>query len=363
MLALEALFTSCTEPLPRTAPAAGTGGTLKGTPEDFVVEEIPAYTPSGTGEHLFVWLQKRDMPALDLTQHLAQTLNVSPADIGTAGLKDAKAVTRQYVSVPRAAEAHLTHLESDPRVRVLGATLHGNKLKTGHLKGNRFDIVVRDVREGALVAAQETCAWLAHHGMPNFFGAQRFGRQGRTARDGARLLELMPGRAPRLGRSARRLALSALQSAVFNAYLIERLSMGALYRALWGDVMEVRASRGPFVCQDAHRETARMQAGEVVPTGPMLGPNMRRAEEEAAVLEERVLKVYGIEASQFAGMGKLMLGARRPLLVWPQDLHVGAAGPGALQLSFSLPPGSYATGVLHEIIGATAACPLPPGPG
>src|SRR5690606_12839938 len=123
--------------LPRlTNDLLGIQGLLKTLPEDFVVEEIPAYEPGGEGEHLFLWVEKRDVPADGLIRHLAQTLGVPRDEIGTAGLKDRRAVTRQFVSVPARAIDRIEAAGSES-IRILAATRHGNKLRSGHLRGNR----------------------------------------------------------------------------------------------------------------------------------------------------------------------------------------------------------------------------------
>ena len=126
-----------------TADLPGIAGMLKCRPEDFVVEEIPAYPPCGEGEHLFLWIEKSGVPADQLSRHLADVLNIAPRDLGMAGMKDAHAVTRQFVSVPKQVEPRLDAINTDS-IRLLSATPHRNKLKTGHLRGNRFAILVRD---------------------------------------------------------------------------------------------------------------------------------------------------------------------------------------------------------------------------
>ncbi|MFO1096230.1 MAG: tRNA pseudouridine(13) synthase TruD, partial [Planctomycetaceae bacterium] len=127
-----------------TADLPGIGGLLKQSPDDFVVEEIPAYVPSGEGEHLFLWVEKRDLSAEQLHARISRVLQISRNDVGIAGLKDRRAVTRQFVSVPAKSAARIADIDC-PELRVLSATPHRNKLRTGHLRGNRFEILVRDV--------------------------------------------------------------------------------------------------------------------------------------------------------------------------------------------------------------------------
>ena len=122
----------------------GIGGQIKTEPEDFEVEEIPAYQPSGSGDFLYLWVEKRDMGAEYFARQVARRLAIPVGEVGTAGLKDRRAVTRQMVSVPASAEPNLKQLEGDG-IRVLSVGRHGNKLKPGHLHGNRFRILIRSV--------------------------------------------------------------------------------------------------------------------------------------------------------------------------------------------------------------------------
>lgn len=329
----------------------GTGGTLKTIAEDFEVEEIPAYAPSGSGDHLYLWLEKTDLPAMQLTAWVSRALQVNPRDIGCAGLKDARAVTRQYLSVPKSCEPRLKELEGDSKVRLLHVQAHTNKLKTGHLQGNRFIIRLRGVAPGSLGAAQQVLGRLSQDGLPNAYGPQRFGHEGHTALLGAEMLGLLPPGRGRIGRSTQRLALSALQSAVFNACLRQRMQQGLMNTPLVGDVMQVRASGGPFVVEDVARETPRLRAHEVVLTGPMPGPKMRAATGEALDLETAVLHSMELEWAHFAVANKLMQGTRRAFLVWPSETQVQEEAADVLKVQFTLPKGAFATCVLHEMMG------------
>ena len=196
-----------------TANLPGIGGQLKAAPEDFVVEEIPAYEPSGEGQHLFLWIEKRDLPHDLLLRRLSKLLEISPNDIGVAGIKDRRAVTRQYVSVPSTCASRVAELNSD-ELHVLRAVLHGNKLRTGHVRGNRFTVVVRKPHQDARDRATAIASILLQSGFPNYYGEQRFGHDGETLALG---LDLLAGRkAPRdIPFSKRkfllRLALSAVQ--------------------------------------------------------------------------------------------------------------------------------------------------------
>src|SRR5437899_11014052 len=129
-------------PLRSCADLPGTGGASKLTPDDFMVEEVPAYPPKGEGDHTFLWIEKRGRTTLEAVRALAQTLGVDPREAGMAGLKDRQALTRQWVSLPRVdpERARAVVLEG---VRVLDAQRHPHKLRTGHLAANRFTITIR----------------------------------------------------------------------------------------------------------------------------------------------------------------------------------------------------------------------------
>jgi tRNA pseudouridine13 synthase len=333
-------------PLPLwTADLPGTGGVVKSEPEDFVVEEIAAYEPSGAGEHLYLWIEKRDVAADELVRHLSRALDVSQADVGVAGMKDKRAVTRQWVSVPARASERLAAVDDGVRLRVLRSALHDNKLRTGHLRGNRFSLVLRGVAADAVARARAVLERLAGSGVPNYYGEQRFGRGGETLDLGLRVLR---GTAPRLNRSLFRLSLSSVQSALFNAYVAGRMRDGLLDRVIEGDVMQVVASGGPFWLEDLAREQARYLAREIVPTGPMYGPKMRRPRGAALARETSLLADAGLSIEAFAKFGKLTVGTRRAVVVWPEEARA-ESDPLGLRLSFTLPAGSYATVLLSEI--------------
>jgi tRNA pseudouridine13 synthase len=327
-----------------TADLPGTGGQSKTVPEDFEVEEIPAYLPSGSGEYLYLWVEKRAMGAEYFVRQLARRLDVAVGEVGTAGLKDRHAVTRQMVSVPVRAEPNLSRLEGEG-IRLLSVGRHGNKLKAGHLHGNRFRILVREVGPDAAVRAAAIADRLRRDGLANFYGPQRFGHGGETVQLGMSLLLGTATRSP--NPFLRRLALSAAQSALFNHYLARRLADGLLRRVLQGDVMSKWPRGGIFVAEDVPREQLRLDGRETVPSGPIYGRKMFRAAQEAARREQQVLQDAGLSAEVFGRFGKLMSGTRRHNLVYVDDLAV-ALEAEALRVSFTLPAGSYATVLLRE---------------
>jgi tRNA pseudouridine13 synthase len=331
-----------------TASLAGIGGRIKAEPEDFEVEEIPAYQPCGQGAFVYLWVEKRSMGAEYFTRQIARRLNIPVGEVGTAGLKDRHAVTRQMVSVPAAAEPKLAELEGEG-IRVLSVSRHGNKLKPGHLRGNRFRILIRGVVPEASEHLPALISLIREQGLPNFYGAQRFGKDGETVRLG---LELLAGRSTtRVNPFLRKLALSAVQSALFNHYVGCRMHDGVLRRVLPGDVMAKWPFGGMFVAEDIAAEQARLDRREIIPAGPMFGKKMFPSSGAAAKRELAVLREAELDAAAFHRFGKLLSGTRRYNFVYVDDLTAEMRSEG-VQLSFALPAGSYATVLLRELMHA-----------
>jgi tRNA pseudouridine13 synthase len=329
-----------------TADLPGIGGRIKQVPEDFEVEEIPAYEPCGSGDFLYLWLEKRDMGAEYFVRQVAKRLDIPTGEVGTAGLKDRHAVTRQMVSVPIRVEPLLERLNGDG-IQLLRVGKHGNKLRAGHLHGNRFRILVRDVVPESGARLEPLLGRLNRAGFANYYGEQRFGREGETVKLG---FEMLRGTARgRISPFLRKLALSAAQSALFNHYLARRLADGLLHTVLLGDVMGKRPAGGMFVVQDVAVEQARFDAGETVPAGPIFGRKTFPAADVAAQREAAVLADAGFTRESFGGFGKLVQGTRRHNLVFPEHL-AGAVEPDGVRLTFTLPAGSYATVLLREIM-------------
>jgi tRNA pseudouridine13 synthase len=327
----------------------GTGGRIKVEPADFEVEEIPAYEPAGTGEHLFLWVEKTDLGAEYFVRQVARRLGIPTGEVGTAGLKDRRAITSQWVSVPATCELALPQLDGQG-IRLLRVSRHTNKLKPGHLRGNRFRILIRDANP--TVDPEPVLARIREHGLPNFYGPQRFGRDGETATLGMSLLKAEPVkvRNPFL----RKLALSAAQSLLFNDYLARRLTDGLLRTVLAGDVMAKWPAGGMFTAEDVPTEQARFDRRETVTAGPMFGRKTFPAKGVAGEREAAVLAEAGLSPASFAGFGKLVMGTRRHNLVYVEDLSATHEVDG-LRLTFTLPAGSYATVLLREIMKADVA--------
>jgi len=321
------------------------------SPDSFFVEEIPAYRPSGEGEHLYLWIEKKGLGTPEAVRRVARTLGVSERDVGYAGLKDRHATTRQYLSLPgkNPEEGLAAGCEG---VVVLEAERHGNKLRLGHLRGNRFEVVLFEAGAGEKENLAARLSQLAREGLPNRFGHQRFGAD---ADNVATALAILRGTRKERDRRKRQFFLSALQSAVFNRVLDLRQESGGLLRIRQGDILQKRQSGGLFASEDPALEAERVAAGEIVPTGPMPGNREREPAPgtEARALEDRALAELGVTREELATWGRFLPGARRPVTV-PVELGDPPAADeaGSVRLRFSLGPGSYAT-VLLEALGVT----------
>ncbi|MCA9706422.1 MAG: tRNA pseudouridine(13) synthase TruD [Myxococcales bacterium] len=346
------------DPPLQTPSLPGVGGRIRRRPDDFVVEERPAYAPDGTpGAHLLLTLTKRGLSSEDAAVALAAHLGIDRRAVGLAGRKDRNAVTTQWVSVPAEVAAGLASFEH-PAITLGQAHPHGNKLRTGHLHGNRFDLVIRQLRidpTEAMARARATLAALdAGGGLANLYGPQRFGRDGHQLDRG--LASLRGGRSGRRGN----LVVAAGQAALFNLYALLRRERGLERTVLAGDLLQKRASGGMFECSDPHTDQARLDAGELVITGPIFGARMRAPSPDtpAAALEADALAQAGIETAALARLGRKTPGTRRVLHV-PLDacalepappIPEEDLGPG-LRLRFELPAGSFATQLCRELQG------------
>ncbi len=377
-----------------TADLPGAGGRIRVHDDDFEVEEVPSYEPCGSGDHLYLWIEKRGVAPEFFAQTIARKLNTHPGNVGTAGLKDRHAVTRQWVSVPRECEAHVAKIDGDG-IRVLKTGRHTNKLKPGHLRGNRFRILVRDAQgrptppaplpEGkgeedhslALAVGEQQAERsdapspfpsgrgaggvgsvdaildrIRAQGMPNYYGPQRFGHDGGTVDLG---WQCLAGKAPRRVRPFLfRFALSAVQSLLFNDYLMRRIRDNFFRTVLDGDVMTKWPVGGMFVAKDAPAEQVRFDTRETVTAGPMFGKKTFPAEGIAAEREAAVLADHNLSPASFGGFGKLVLGTRRQNLIYIDDL-ASEWEPDGLRLTFTLPAGSYATVLLAEVMKTSIA--------
>lgn len=383
----------------------GIGGLIKVEPEDFVVEEIPLYEPSGEGQHVYVCLEKRGLSTYQVVNAVARKLGVPTGTIGYAGLKDARAVARQIISIDNIEPAQMEALKLRG-IQILWVSRHRNKLKMGHLAGNQFTIRIREVGKEALPVAEAVLDELRRRGLPNYFGEQRFGGRGNThllgwallrddeqafvheylgrpcpeerpdvraaraavdagdyaaalaqwpssLRDERRILAAMVkhGKDAKqalrvLDKKLRRLFMSAYQAYLFNQLLAQRIQ--TIDRLEPGDVAFIHTSGAAFVVQDPAVEQPRADRFEISPSGPLFGPKLLPAEGMPGQREQDMLRESGLSLAEFRLPGVRLKGARRPFRIPLANVRMG--WDDGLIISLRLPPGGYATEVLREVM-------------
>ncbi len=326
---------------------------FRSTPEDFEVEEVPAYEPSGSGEHIFAFIEKRGLTTQDAVRSLCEQVGADPKAAGWAGLKDRHAVTRQWVSIWGTTPEALTGASAEG-VRVIEAAAHSQKLRTGHLAGNRFRIVLREIDATRIDDMRRVLNEVEAKGLPNYYGEQRFGREGDNAERALRWV-LGESRAPRAG-FQRKLQMSALQSQLFNRCVAERVQSSTLGQVFDGDVMKKHHSGGLFNATDLEETQARADAWEISPTGPMFGDKMRWPEGEARVREEALLEESGLTPAHLSKWKRVAPGTRRFVRIPVPKIGV-TVSDNTVNLEFTLPAGSYATILVREILKRDAHPP------
>lgn len=338
-------MTSSAEPeLPRAYGTPPLTATLRSTPEDFRVEEILGYDADGEGEHALLWVEKREANTDWVARELARFAGVSPMHVGYAGLKDRHAVTRQAFTVQLPGKADpdwsvFPHAE----VKVLASTRHKRKLKRGALRGNRFVLVLREVH-GDRARAEEVLNSIATRGVPNYFGEQRFGREGGNV---AQARAMFAGR--RVDRDKRSILLSAARSHIFNHVLAARVERDAWDKPLEGEIWSLAGSRswfGPEPFDDVL--AVRLSQGDIHPSGPLWGRGEPPTVDAAGELERTVAMQYADLAGGLAEAR--MEQERRPLRLLPNEMQWCWQGGQSLELKFELPAGAYATVVVREIL-------------
>ena len=318
--------------------------------DDFRVEELPLYEPCGEGEHLYLTVEKRGRTTQEVAREIARALGARERDAGSAGLKDKRAVAVQRISVLTRAPPSEALQVVGPGFRVLEAKRHLNKLRPGHLRGNRFRILLRGCVPDAPARAGKIAASIEEQGVANLFGPQRFGKRGDNAELGGAILRR---EANVRDRFLRKLALSALQAELFNRCLAGRLEEGLFARALAGDVLRKRETGGLFVSDDLRQERRDLRLpGEVDPAGPLPGHSLFAARGDALAREAAIVEDAGVDPATFAVGGGELAGARRPYRIPAADLEIRSGGEDSLVLAFSLPPGSYAASIVREIVKA-----------
>jgi len=407
-----------------TTDIAGVAAVIKRSEEDFRVEELPLYELEGAGDHVHFLAEKRGQTTNALVREVARKLDRPQGAVGYAGLKDAQAVTRQWLSIEHVTPETCLALELS-MARVLVANRHRNKLKRGHLAGNRFTIVLRECDASRIEDVQSVLTVLERVGLPNSFGPQRFGARGDSARIGSAILqadhreaiELISGRPGPLdfgavkearelfdseryaeaarawprgfelsaklcgamdkhrGRASRAIRalskrekafyISAWQSELFNRVLAAR--MPDIDKLFEGEFAWNHGGRRAFEVRDLAAERARALRFEVSAAGPLFGPATRLAagragNQEREVLEESGVALEALDRRRFAGI----TGGRRALRVRPTEVDVRTLDASSLELRFCLPEGAFATSLLREILKEFSLLPYsseerPPG--
>jgi tRNA pseudouridine13 synthase len=390
----------------------GLAASIKQRPEDFFVQELPLYEPTGEGEHVYAEIQKVGITTFEAVNRISRALNVSPRGIGYAGMKDAQAVTIQTFSILGTTPEAVMALKI-PGITVRWAIRHGNKLRLGHLKGNRFAVRLRHVNPTDVVKLAPVLKTIEQRGLPNYFGEQRFGRRGDNHLLGAAIIRMdakglldqllgkpMPAvddpqttgarkaferNDPKLAMKLwprksgmerrilaryiktgkpvpavraiderlRRLWVSAVQSWMFNQVLARRMEAGNFDQLLPGDLAFKHENGACFLVEDAATEQSRAVSFEVSPTGPLVGYRMSLPTGQPLAIEEAVMAETGLHPEDFKKEnGEKVKGARRPLRVKPEDIDMSGGvdehGP-QITVAFTLPAGSFATVLLREL--------------
>lgn len=319
--------------------------TLRAVPEDFCVEELQGFAPSGEGEHLFLRIRKRNQNTAWVAGLLAKAAGVREDAVSYAGLKDRRAVTTQWFSVhvPNRQLPDLSALWNDD-IELLEQTWNARKLRRGAHQGNRFAITLRDVA-GDREALEARLGAVLREGVPNYIGPQRFGHGNANLVAGEQLLR---GPARRRLNHREGLALSALRSALFNRVLGLRTGDGSWQRCADGDVLMLDG-RGSFFRPEPEDAAlaARLAALEVHPTGPLYGKGVPAVGGAVLALEQEVAAASDGLADALAAFG--LEAQRRALRLRVADLAWRWEGD-ALVLEFALAPGAFATSVLRELV-------------
>ena len=336
---------------------------FKQSPRDFVVEEIPLYEFSGEGEHLIFFIRKKNLSTMELVSIIARYLGIKNRDVGYAGLKDKHAMTKQYISIHKQHEVAMDRFVHDG-VKIISKTYHDNKIRIGHLKGNRFYINLKKVNPTSAKKIDEALKNISELGMPNFFGYQRFGNDGNNHIDGEKIAK---GQKKERNQRVKKLLISAYQSHLFNLWLSRRLEINTLvknfeiseiesvlnmpnnelvklkaqkhpFKMISGDIMEHYPHGRLFDFDGSAEDVSRFLERNISVTGLLCGKKVKVSSGIAGTIE----KEYDDEINAD--------GARRYAWIYPTEVE-GRFNPieAHYEMNFTLPKGSYATVLLEEI--------------
>lgn len=328
--------------LPRANPIAITSAKFKQQPEDFEVTEQLSFEPSGEGEHLLLWVEKRGANTQWVAKQLARVFNVKERDVGYAGLKDRHAVTRQWFGIHLPGKPDPESLYQDEEFKVLSFTRNNKKLRHGAIAYNRFKLILNDVK-GESDHIETNLSQIKTQGFPNYFGEQRFGR---VENNVERAVAMLRGER-RVKRHQKSIYLSALRSWFFNRYLADRIHANTWNFPQAGDKFNLNGSRSFFDYQEGDGEIAlRLEQGDIHIAGPMPGKDWHELMADSQQLKylEKLWQPYAETIELIPADTDW-----RPLRVIPQELQWSWLTDAQLKLDFCLPSGCYATGLLYEL--------------
>ncbi|WP_433639250.1 tRNA pseudouridine(13) synthase TruD [Kluyvera georgiana] len=324
-------------------------GQLKASPEDFLVVEDLGFEPDGEGEHILVRILKNGCNTRFVADALAKFLKIHAREVSFAGQKDKHAVTEQWLCarVPGNTMPDLSQFQLEG-CQVLEYARHKRKLRLGALKGNQFTLVLREVsgRDDVETRLQA----IAERGVPNYFGAQRFGIGGSNLLGALRWAE---SGAPVRDRNKRSFWLSAARSALFNQIVSERLKKPDFNQVVDGDALQLAGRGSWFVATDEEQAVlqARVDARELMITAALPGSGDWGTQRTALEFEQTVLAEE--MALQSLLQREKVEAARRAMLLYPQQLSWNWWDDVTVELRFWLPAGSFATSVVRELINTT----------
>jgi len=331
--------------LPRAHGDPIASGAIRREPEDFAVREWLGFGADGDGDHWLLTVRKRGANTHWVGNQLAKLAGIHPRDVGYAGLKDRNAVTEQSFTVPVRSKLGAAWLGvGGDGFEVIAAERHRRKLKRGALKGNDFQIIVRDFAGDAAALAQRLDA-IGRAGVPNYFGPQRFGHELSNLRAA---LAMFSGETKLHDRHERGFALSAARAALFNVVLAQRVAQGTWNALQAGDVANLDGSNSIFAVEAVDPTLLdRCAQLDIHPTGPLWGRGELKSQYATAALESSIAADH---ASLAAGLARADLDQeRRALRLRVQNLSHHLTD-GVLTLQFRLGRGAFATTVLHELL-------------
>lgn len=353
------------ESLPYTYGEPPSSGKLKTEPADFLVEEVLPFDLSGSGEHLWLWVEKEGENTDWVAQQLSKSAGIRVRDVGYAGLKDRHAITRQWFSlylpgkenptfenltassIEDFSAENETSINSAPNnstIRILKTIRHSRKLHTGALQSNRFTILLRQIT-GDQSEIESRLTIIKREGVANYFGEQRFGKEGKNL---DLVDRLFAGELTRLKSNKRGLIISSARSYLFNLILAERVRQNNWNQSLAGDAFQLEGSDKWFVDDNSKNLADRVNQKDIHPTGALFGEGDLPVFGECKNLEEKVLSNHQSWCRSLADLG--LKQDRRSLRLWPKNLNWQWQDESTLLLNFELRSGSYATMLIRELI-------------